>query len=134
MVETLYEQCAIREPGERVVEGTVPGLLRGELEIGSCLGVGEVDGGDIGQRMGRLHRLGVHRAGRLTVQIKSAQPVILVAEREAEHRPQALVERPTGEAGERLFQPEVGDGHGLARAVRRDARPLSQLGLQLHEP
>ena len=56
-----------------------------------------------------------------------------LAQREREHRDEALRDGTRREVREALVGAEVGNGDGLAGLVRGDARPFAELGLQLLE-
>ena len=63
VVETLHEQRAVRQPGERVVQRDLARALGRLAEIGACLRVEEVGGRDVGQGL-RGHHRARRRAGR----------------------------------------------------------------------
>ena len=53
----LQQEDAVREPRQSVVKRGLASLVGGRLEVGARLGVEQVRGGDVRQRLGRVHDL-----------------------------------------------------------------------------
>ena len=89
---------------------------------------------DIGQRLCRVQGVGVQRPGGVAVEVERAELFVTMTQREREDRVQPDVER----AGDELREPRLGlevrHRDGCARAVRLQAGPVAELGLQLLEP
>ena len=135
VIQPLEQEDPVGQPGERVVQRALAGSVGGVPEVGPRLRVEQVGGRDVGQRLGRVHRVGVQRPGGVAVEVERAQLRVAMAEREGEHRAQpvarARAARSSG-TGSRLA--EVRDRDGLAGSVGGEARPFAELGLQLLEP
>ena len=73
VIETLHEQRAVRQSGQRVVQRALARTLGRLAEVGAGLRVEEVGGGDVGQRLRGHHRAGVQRAGNVAVHVERAE-------------------------------------------------------------
>jgi hypothetical protein len=115
------------------MERGLAGSLRRFLEVVSGLGVEQVGGRHVGQRLRRDHRCRRELPGRLAVQVERAELGVSMLQREREHGSQASGQRPRRESREPVLSSEVRHRHGFAGPVGQHARPLAQLGLQLLE-
>ena len=113
VLEALLQQQPVRQPGQRVVQGVVVEAVGRGAGLVASLGIEQVGGRDVGQRLRRAHVVRVELAGRVAVQIERAEPAVAVAQREREHRGQPGRERGRGERRESIVGAEVGDGDGL---------------------
>ena len=69
--------------------------------------------------------------GRVAVEVERAEPTVAVAQREGEHRRQPASSAAGANCGNRSSVAQVRHRDGLPGPVRRQARPLAELGLQL---
>ena len=53
--DAFQQEDAVREPRQGVVKRGLPSLVGGRLEVGAGLSVEQVRGGDVRQRLGRVH-------------------------------------------------------------------------------
>ena len=130
VLETLLEQRTVRQTREWVVQRAVPQAVGRLAGLGPSLGVQQVRGRYVGQRLRGLHVLGVEGTGGLPIEVERAELPVLLTEREGEDSGKAGRQRPGRERGKPGVEPQVGDCYRLAALVRRDARPLGHLGLQ----
>jgi hypothetical protein len=133
VLQSLEQKGPVWQPGQPVVQGLLAGLVRRAPEVGPGLGVQEVGGCHVGQRLGRSHGAGVQRPRCVPVQVERSERCVAVAEGEREHRQQPGAERPPGEFGKAALVSQVGHRHRRARLEGLDARPFAELGLELLE-
>ena len=133
VLEPLLQQQPVRQPGQRIVQRAVVEAFGGGAGLFAGLGVEQVGGRDVRQRLGRAHVVRVELAGGVAVQVERAEPALAVAQREREHRGQPGRPGRRGEHREPIVGVQVGDRHGLPGFVRHQARALADLGLQLLE-
>ena len=134
VVETLYEQRAVRQSGQRVVERALVRAFGRLTQVGARLGVEKVRGGDIGKSLRGHHRPRVQRTGNVAVHVERAELVVALAQREGEDGHEACVDRARRELREAAVDAQVGNRDRVPRVVGRQARAFAELRLQLFEP
>ncbi len=133
VLEPLPQQEPVRQAGQRVVQSTVPKTVTGLGGLLACLGVQHVGRGDIGQCPRRCLVAGIQGTWGIPVEVQSTQSAAAVPQWEREHRSHPRRQRRRSERGEAAVGGKVGNCYSRTRLIRRDARPLTQLGLQLLE-
>ena len=113
VLQVFEEEEAVRQAGERIVQGAAVKLLGRVLQLGPGLRVSQVRHGHVGQSLRRLHVAGAERPRRLPVEVERPELPGVVPEREGEHGGEAGLERPRSERGEGVRGAEVGHGDRL---------------------
>ena len=93
MVEPLDQQDPVGQPGQRIVQGLLTGLIGGVPKFGPGLGVDQVGSCHIGQGLGRLHLRLLERPRGIPVKVERSQLLVVVMERKRKYRHHAGLER-----------------------------------------
>ena len=131
VLEALEEQDAVRQPGQGVVHRAPVRTLGCVEQVGPGLGVDQVRGGHIGQRLRRQHVLAVQWTGCGPVQVQSSKLLVPMVEREGEDGRQPGLDRSRAKNPETIRPGQIGHGNRFAGAVGGQTRSFAQLGLQL---
>ncbi len=130
MLETLQHQRPVRRSCQRIVQRRFARAVCGVLEVLPRLGVEQVRGGDVGERLGCAHGTRGERPRRIAVEVERPKTHVVVIEREREHGRQPVRKRPWREGRELLIAAQIRDRDGQARVVGSEARSLVKFGLQ----
>src|SRR6187200_447414 len=97
VLETLLEQRTVRETREWVVQRAVPQAVGCLAGLGPALGVQQVRGRYVGQRLRSLHVMGVEVTGCLPIEVERAELPVLLTQREGEDGGETGRQRPGSE-------------------------------------
>jgi hypothetical protein len=70
VLEAFQDEGSVRESRQVVVQGSLAGPIRRVLEVNTGLGVDEIGGDHVGQRLGDLHGAVVQGSWRGSVQVE----------------------------------------------------------------
>ncbi|MCC5947167.1 MAG: hypothetical protein JJT89_01815 [Nitriliruptoraceae bacterium] len=129
-METILVQQAVGQPGQRVVQRALTVLVGCRLRVLTSLGVDQVGGRDVGQRLRGLHGVGIEAPGRLAVQVQRTEAMFALVQWEGEDRAETSLDRRRGEGREPRVARHVVHPHRRPGVERQHAWPLPDVRLE----
>ena len=130
VIEPLEEQRAVWQASQRVVQGELSRTNDRVVQVFPRLGVVQVRGRDVRQRLRALHRRRIEPSATVSVQIEGTELLVAVAQRKGEDSREACLQGSRRKPGEAHVPTQIRDRDGMTGFVRLQARPLTELRLQ----